>query len=230
MKVLCASGALEPLVTIRAPKTAPDWDVRDLKVKPGQYVEGGETLLILDNPRCVYLRAEPTDVEIGTIAAAMKSKSRIDARPLIPDTAPFLSDLRIHRLYGEGGGKTSALLTLQNTPMFDQEVLDGETYRSWQLREGQKYELRVPLEVLDKVYVFPTEAVVEEDADQIVFLQSGDGFRKIKVKVLYQDHEVTVLPATTDIFPGNPIVTHGAFALSLALQSDSGDAGHGHAH
>jgi hypothetical protein len=39
-----------------------------------------------------------------------------------------------------------------------------------------------------------------------------------------------VLPATTDIFPGNPIVTHGAFALSLALQSDSGDAGHGHAH
>ncbi|MFH2001581.1 MAG: hypothetical protein ABIK28_17995, partial [Planctomycetota bacterium] len=231
LRVLCAAGALEPLVKIRAPATAPDWDVRDLKVKPGQYVEAREPLLVLDNPRSLYLRAEPTDNEIGTIAEAMKSKSKIEARPLIPDTAPFLRDLKIQRVYSDGSGKTCALLSLQNTPMFSQEGLEGEKYRSWQLREGQKYELRVPLEVLDKIYLFPTEAVVEDGADKIVFLQSGDGFKKIKVEVLYQDHEIAVLPATTNIFPGNPIVIHGAFALSLALQSDSGaDAGHGHAH
>jgi hypothetical protein len=230
LRVLCASGALEPEVKIRAPAIAPDWDVRDLGVKPGQYVKEGEVLLVLDNPRCLYLRAEPVDTEIGTIADAMKSKAEIEARPLVADAAPLLKNLKIHRLYNESLGKSAALLPLQNAPMSSQEGLAGEEYRSWQLREGQKYELRVPLETLDRVYVFPTEAVVEEGAEQIVFLQSGDGFRKIKVEVLYQDHEVTVLPATTDIFPGNPIVTHGAFALSLALQTDSGDSGHGHAH
>jgi biotin carboxyl carrier protein len=229
-KELCTLGALESVVLIRAPQTATDWDVRDLRVKPGQYVEEREPLLVLENPRSLYLSAEPTQSEIGTVVQAMKSKSIMEAKPLIPGSGPSLTGLQIKKMYSDEKGITHAMLTLENAPLFGQEDNTGTVYRSWQLREGQRYELRVPLEVFEKVYVFPTEAVVEEGADRIIFLQSGDDFQKIKVEVKYQDHEVTVLPATSDIFPGNPIVTQGAFALSLALQSDSGDAGHGHDH
>jgi hypothetical protein len=139
----------------------------------------------------------------------------------------------IQQVSSDEAGKTFALLSLENQPMFMHEDPHGAVYRTWRLRKGQRYEIRVPLETFEDAYVFPSGAVAEDGAEKIVFLKSGDGFTKIPVEVLYQDHEVVVLPSTADIFPGNPIVVQGSFALSLALQSGGGSesTGHeGHAH
>ncbi len=226
-------GALDPVMRIRAPETAADWDVREILVRPGQWVEEGEELLCLDNPRCLHLRAEPTQGETKTVLDAMQAKVTMDARPIIPDASPILSGLAIRRVFhSETESGTAAYVTFDNTPLFSSEDGSGRTFRTWSLREGQRYELLVPTLQYDKVYVFPGNAVVDDGPDKVLFLKSGDSFRKIPVEILYHDHEVVVLPASSDIFPGNPIVTHGALALSLALDSGGSDptGGHGHAH
>ncbi|MFH2000557.1 MAG: hypothetical protein ABIK28_12800 [Planctomycetota bacterium] len=229
IKELNALGALEPTVKIRAPAKASSWDVRDLRVKTGQYVEARESLLVLEDPRSLYLQAEPTDSEIGSVVAAMRSGSFMEARPLIPGAGPFLEGLKIQKIFSDDEGHTRARLPLSNSPLFKEESEEG-AYRSWQLRYGQRYELRVPLEEYEQVYVIPTGAVVDDGMDKIIFLKTGDGFQKINVEVLYQDHEVALLPASSDIFPGNPIVTRGAFPLSLALQSGGQQAAQGCGH
>jgi len=235
IKDLYALGALESVVEIRAPDLAPDWDLTELKIKPGQYVEEGEYLLTLGNPRCLYLRVEPSSGEVETIVEALQSGVEMEARALVPGAAPDLSGLTISRIFTEEGREgTLAQVPLDNKPLFLRESSGGTTFRSWQLREGQKYEIRVPVQTFDKIYLFPGDAVVDDGPDKVLYLQSGDGFQPVPVEVLYQDHEVAVIPATADIFPGNPIVTRGAFALSLALKSSSGgaqlDSGCGHSH
>ena len=73
--------------------------------------------------------------------------------------------------------------------------------------------------------------LVDDGPTRVVFLRSGPGFRRVEVELLHRDHRAAVLPADTGIFPGNPVVTRGAFALELALdRAGGGDGGHGHAH
>ena len=227
-------GAFDAVVTIRAPAAAEDWDVEAVLVRPGQHVDKGEALVTLKDPRRLFLRAEPTGGEIEVLLDALKSGAAMEARPLVPGAAPPLRELTLRKVFYEATGRTSAYLSLANAPLAAREEKSGGTFRTWQLGEGQKYMLRVPTATHEKVYVFPTGAVTDDGPDRVVFLESGDGFRPIKVEILHQDHEVVVIPGTADIFPGNPIVTHGAFALGLALGSAAlgggGDQGHGHSH
>ena len=226
-------GAFDAVVTVRAPVTAKDWDVEKVLVRPGQHVDKGEALVVLKDPRRLFLRAEPAGGEIQVLLNALKSGAAMEARPLVPGTAPPLRDLTLYKVLYEASGRPYAYLPLANTLLAAPREESGGTFRTWQLGEGQKYMLRVPTTKYEKVYVFPTGAVTDDGPDKVVFLKSGDGFRPIKIEILHQDHEVVVIPGTADIFPGNPIVTHGAFALGLALGSAHGggqDQGHGHSH
>ena len=98
---------------------------------------------------------------------------------------------------------------------------------------GLRYVLEVPIEELTEVYVLPAGAVTERGVDQVVFVKDGETFKPVVVTVLYRDESVAVLPATgaTRLFPGDPVVQTGAFALGLALQGGGGvDAHAGHSH
>jgi len=104
--------------------------------------------------------------------------------------------------------------------------------RSWKLRVGLRYLVLVPSTVLEKRLVLPAGAVTENGVDRIVFVPDGDSFAPRTVHVEYEDDEVVVIANDGAIFPGESVVTSGAFALGLALQSDSGaidpHAGHNH--
>ena len=133
----------------------------------------------------------------------------------------------------EASGRVVARALVPNEPIAIRSDDASLTFRTWKLGEGQRYLLEVPCSVFENVYVFPAGAVTDDGPDRVIFLKSGDTFSKVRVEVLHQDHRVVVIPGDADIFPGNPIVTKGAFALGLALgASDAGDsaAGHGHAH
>jgi len=232
IRELYSIGALEPVVRITAPASVPDWDVSDLLVKPGQPVAAGEQLLLLANPRALILRAEPTSSEIEIMVENMTSGASMTASPLTAGAGPELEGIAIRRIYSvENGRGTVADIPVVNRPLKSRKKAGEKTFRSWELRQGQRYTVRVPIDVFEQVYVFPTGAVIDDGPDKVVFLKSGDSFTKIGVEVLYQDHEVVVIPRTADFFPGNPIVTSGTLALGLALQTGpSADAGHGHAH
>ena len=103
-------------------------------------------------------------------------------------------------------------------------------FRTWKLRPGQRFLLRVPIQSFRGAYVLPSDAVVEEGADRIVFVKDGDGVKPAKVVVLWQDRDVVVLDSKhSELFPGDEVAQHNAFPLRLALKAGSGEAEGGHA-
>lgn len=226
VKDLYRMRALEPVVKVLADASAPDWDVHAIHVTPGKNVEKGDPLVTLVNPRRLYLSGEPSDGEVGLVVKNMKNKTKVTAHPLVAGSGPVLRDLSLTKLLDREDAHSAAVYV----PFLNVPLLHENNFRSWEVREGQRYELRVPLKNYEKVYVFPTGTVVDDGPDQVLFFKSGDSFKSVKVEILYQDHEVVVVPGTTSIFPGNPIVTQGAFALKMATQTDSASQGHGHSH
>jgi multidrug efflux pump subunit AcrA (membrane-fusion protein) len=224
-------GAFPPLVSVRAPSGAADWDVEALLVRPGQRVEAGQALVTLKNPRRLYLRAEPTGAEIEVVLNALRDGVGLEAQPLVPGAAPPLPDLRLRKVTYSETGRMLAYATVANEPLATRDSGSDRVFRTWRLGEGQRYLLRVPVETWKQVYVFPSTAITDDGPDKVVFLKSGDGFKPVKVEILHRDERVVVIPSTTNLFPGNPIVTHGAFPLGLALSAKRrAGSGHGHTH
>ena len=235
VKVLYAMNALEPIIDLKAPnlRGIQDWDVHQISVKPFEKVEAGTKLLTLANPRQMWLRSEPVGGESPIILNALKQKLSIEAVPLVEGSGPVLKELTIQNLTNDEETKTSvALIAAPNEPLSTSETERGK-FRTWQLREGQKYLLRVPTIKYEKVFVLPSDAVTDDGPDKVVFIEDGDSFKAVKVAILYQDHENAVIDSkNSEIFPGDSVVQHGAFGLGLAMKAGSGavDPHAGHTH
>ncbi|WP_372365390.1 hypothetical protein [Candidatus Uabimicrobium sp. HlEnr_7] len=221
-------------VKIITPKFAKDWDVYKVLVKKQQLVSEGERLAILKNNRQMYLVIKPQGSERITILDAVEKKLTLVGHPLLEGEGPKLDNLIIDNATSDPQtGLMSAYIRLQNKEHAIRRINKNTSTRTWKIRAKQKYVIRVPTKVFEKVYVFPKDALAENGNKKVVFLQNGDVFKPLEVEVLYQDHEVVVVSNNADIFPGDPIVHYGAFALELAIKSAEGtdeNAGHGHAH
>ncbi len=242
LKRLYRLNALGAIVEVVAPEVdgGADWDVQAIHVKPGARVETGDPLLTLLNPRRMYLKTEPVGGEIRDLLRVISDAAPCTARPLVPGSGPELKDLTIAFITGgdpadrsQRTGASVAYVDVDNRPLATSGS-GTQKRRSWALRSGMKYVLRIPTQKLDKVYVLPSDAVTDDGPHQVVFLQDGDSFRSVQVEIGYRDHEVVVIPINkhTAIFPGNPVVLRGAFALGLALNTKGAqlDAHHGHKH
>ncbi|BBM84255.1 hypothetical protein [Candidatus Uabimicrobium amorphum] len=223
-------NAFDSIVKINAPDNADSWDVEEILIKEHQSVEEGQHLITLKNPKHLYLVARPEGSERNLILNALQNNVKVQASPLLEKEGPTLEDLEIENIVSDKKtGAMRAYIQIQNEVFKIHSSVVKR--RTWKLRTKQQYILRVPTETMEKVYVFPKDAVTEDGPSKIMFLQNGDHFRPIEVKVLYQDHESVVISNKADIFPGDIVVYQGAFALGLALKSSSGaDAGHGHGH
>jgi biotin carboxyl carrier protein len=231
---LHAQGAFEALVTVKAPAGA-GWDAEDVLVRPGDRVEAGARVAVMHDARRVRMRAEAAGGDAAALLKALSEGTSMEAQALVPGTGPDLKSLKVLFLRNEADDRgTLAFLPAANEELGSRK--DGKrTFRSWRLRPGLKYLLRVPVESAAEAIVVPGGAVVEDGADRILFVQDGEGFKKSKVVVLYQDKDVAVLdPKHSEIFPGDVFVAKGAFALKLALQAAEGEAAvdphAGHSH
>lgn len=236
VQMLHAAGAFESVVRLVVPNPEGDvdWDVRDVLVKPGQHVDSGAPLVELENLRRLLLTAEPVGSETAPVLAALRDGAEIEAVPLIPESGPALRGLRIMRVTSDADGHGAvAQLAVDNVVLQTREdpVL-GKT-RSWSLREGLRYFLRIPVARLSDVFVLPSAAVTEDGPDRVVFVQEGDEFKSVRVVVLHLDDEVAVLdPAKSELHSGDRVVQKGAFGLGLALKATSAgaDPHAGHSH
>lgn len=225
-------NAFNSLVEVEAPDAATNWDVENILVKVHQGVEEGQHLLTLKDPQNLYLVAKPEGSERKLILDALQNNTKMQAISLVKEEGPFLDDLEVENIVSDKQtGAMRAYIQIKNEVLNTHRDSTGRLRRTWKLRAKQQYMLRVPTETMDKVYVFPRDAITEDGVNKIAFLQNGDHFRPIEVKVVYEDHEVVVVSNQSDIFPGDLVVHQGAFALGLALKSSSNeDVGHGHAH
>jgi multidrug efflux pump subunit AcrA (membrane-fusion protein) len=236
VRTLYELGALAPIVEIRAPRTAPDWDVNELFIKPGERVEAGSKLMTLANPRQMFLRVESVGGETATLLSALEGDTELEARPLVSDTGPRLKGLKILNLVNEESSEgTVAYIPLANEPFKTIDRDGGDSFRSWNLRGGLRYMLRIPVEneKWADVFVLPSDAVTDDGPNKVVFIQNGDVFMPQKVVLLYLDQEVAVLGKGSELFPGDMVAHHGAFGLGLAMKATDDPvvdehAGHNH--
>lgn len=234
IRTLHALGALDPIVLVRAPLGAESWDVHQVAARPGTHVDMGQELLTLANPDTLFLRVDPVGSESAAVTTAFARKLPIRARPLVAGAGPDLDDLHVMTILNDPNSEgTVAYVEVKNRALDITERADGVRFRSWALRDGLKYVLSVPVDEMSNVFVLPSEAVVDEGAEKVVFVFDGDDYEAVKVVVRYQDHEFAVLGADSELKESGLVVTRGAFGLSLALRAEQGgpvDAHHGHSH
>ena len=105
--------------------------------------------------------------------------------------------------------------------------------RTWGLRQGTRYTVFVPREMLEGVFVLPAEAVAEMGPDLVVFHREPSGVLiPLPLSVVHRDEQVVIVEPVPglDLFEGDEIALSGAFALSLAMRGGDATADHGHAH
>ncbi len=232
IQYLDSLNAFAPLVELKAPARVANWDVAQIQVKKGQRVEAGDPLITLLDLRKMYLVAEPIGTEKALVLEALQKKLPLQAEALLPGTGPSFADLNFFRLENIHEKSTfRAYVQIKNKSLHTVKE-GGRSFRSWELNENLPYKLRIPKKTIQQSYVFPRDAIAEEGAKRFVFIQNGGNFEPIEVHVLYQDEELVVV-SNANIFPGDPIVQRGGFALGLALKSSEPSEGgdhHGHSH
>ena len=230
VKHLHKLGAFEKIIHVRAPEN--NWDLEEIHVKVGQSVSTGEKLLTLTNPEEMLLQAHPSGSEIEILNKAISLNSSVSASPLIKGSSIDLKDLKITKTVHDADGHSTVLIPVKNSLLKRQEHA-GKFYRNWNLRPGLRFNLQIPINELDDVFVLPAEAIVEHGADKVVFTRKGQTYLRRKVVILYQNSDTAVLSNKSELRPGDAVVTHGAFALQLALiagtpQAVDPHAGHNH--
>ena len=233
VQLLLLEGALEPELVLRAPRAdAPDWDVEEILVRPGQRLEPGAIAVRVHDGRLMWLELQPVGQEMGVVARAIEDGAPLKATPLVAGSGPALDGVRLERLAMQGaddarGGLATALV--ENIPLACGTAV---LCRSWQLRVGLRYMVQVPVERWEKRFVLPAAAVTQRGADRIVFIQNGSTFTPQPVTVEYTDDEIAVIADDGSIYEDDPGVMSGAFALGLALdtgpQAADPHAGHNH--
>ncbi len=226
--LVASMGALEADVVIRSPaEGASHWDVERLLTKVGQSLEAGGPVAELHDPRRLWLRLEPIGGEIAHVRRAVREHLRCRARPVLPGSAPDLSDVHLRRLAPYGDHGTVAYAEIEN------EILHQEANRrSWSLHAGTEFLVRVPLETMTGRFVLPVDAVIRSGPDRVVYVQEDDEFHAVPVHVELDTDDAVVVAADSALAEGELVVVGGAFALHLALQRGKGgnDVEHGHSH
>jgi multidrug efflux pump subunit AcrA (membrane-fusion protein) len=226
------TGFLDPVVRVPVPAGAPAWEVREVLVRPGEKIEAGAVLVLLADPRRVALEVEAPGADAALVEKAIRDGATLEARPLVEGAGPVLRGVRLaaFRPAGEGAASTRAYAVVENEEIL-RSMGDGPRMAAWRLRAGMRYVLRFPVRAFPESFVLPREAVATEGSERVVFLRSGQGFRRQPVHVVHEEREAAVIADDGALFPGDPVVVSGAFALSLALRaSDPASTPKGHAH
>ncbi|MBI2919543.1 MAG: HlyD family secretion protein [Planctomycetes bacterium] len=218
---------------VAAPAGAPDWDLVEMKVNAGDRVEAGTPVAVLRDARAVRLRARTAGTDAEVLLRALKEGTACEAVPMVGGSGPALKGLKLLFADNAAGERaTAAVAEVPNEVLAVRDDGDGGKVRTWALREGQRYLLRVPMETVKQVYVVPQSALAVDGADRVVYLQDGDSFLARRVVVLHEDADVAVLASkNSEVFPGDVYVRRGAFGLGLAMKAAMQSViGHGHVH
>lgn len=219
------------------------YEVQELKVNLGDQVQAGQALCLLANHQRLFVEGRAFKSEAGALASATEKKVpiRVEFADEAPGEWPALEPLVIHHLSNQVDPATRTFafyLPLDNQPRtFDR---DGKTLFVWRFRPGQRVRLRVPVERLVTLaadgkteilpFVLPAGAVVREGPEAFVFVQSGDVFVRMPVRVLYEDRTEVVIANDGSVTEAAFVVKNQAAAINRALKAAQagGEGGHGH--
>jgi multidrug efflux pump subunit AcrA (membrane-fusion protein) len=231
---LADAGALAATVVVRAPAGAPGWDVDAVEVRAGERVEAGAAVAELRDLSHVQLDLAASGTDLAAVSRALSEAEELAAEPLVAGSGPALEGLRLLRI-GAGAGAPepgAAVVTVENRVLSSAKSGDRE-FRTWAVRPGTRYLVRVPVQRLANRFVLPADAVAVQGPDTVVLLEDGTGFKPVPVRVEHRDARVVVVANDGALFPGDRTVVRGAYSVLLALQAAAGggvDPHAGHSH
>jgi hypothetical protein len=203
--------------------------VQELKVELGKQVQAGETLCVLANHQSLYIEGHgfKSDAALLEQAAQNDWPVQVEFTQDDPDRWPALAQTyRIRHLANTVDPDTrtfSFFIPLTNQSRSYEK--GGKTFLVWRFRPGQRVRLHVPVEEFKDVLVLPAAAVAREGPEAYVFLQNGDLFERVPVRVLYEDRQNVVL-ANDGSFDLSRYVAQGAGAsLNRVLKAQNSGGG-----
>ncbi len=211
-----------------------EYEVQDLKVNLGDFVQAGQVLVYLADHRHLYVDGRALRNETSLIARATKFGLPVEvvfAEDEDGNAIDCLKDLTIEFL---GNTMDASGLTLpvyipfaNPTKTYERQ---GKTYRTGQYRPGQKALVRIAVAKHDDVFVLPVGAVAREGPDAYVFKQNGNTFVRKAVTILHEDSESMAIANNGAILAGQTIAHNAAAALNRALKAGQSEGGGGHHH
>jgi hypothetical protein len=192
---------------------------------------------VVHDLRQVQLRLAPAGADLPAVASTLSTAEPVSAEPLVRDAGPALEGLALVRIATPGDDEEThgaAWATARNEPLALVRDAEGREFRSWRLRPGLQYVVRLPRRRAPQRFVLPADAVVGRGPESVVLVEDGARFKAVPVRVEHRDARVAVVANDGAIFPGDRVVVRGAYALSLAMQAATGGAaadphaGHNH--
>lgn len=213
------------------------YQVENLKVERGQYVNAGDSLASLTDHAELYIEASAFEKELAHVNRVAEQGRTLSAVLDSEESEPeIIGNLKILYLAGRVDTDSRAFhfyVTLPNTMLRDTKTVDGHRFVYWRFKPGQRLSLRVPVERWTKRIVLPLDAVAQDGAETYVFQPSGKHFDRRPVRVEYRDAHSAVIANDGSLFPGDRVVIAGAQQMQLALKNKAAGgidphAGHHH--
>ena len=210
------------------------YSVEALNTHLGQLVQPGNELCRLARHSHLLIAGRAFERESHLIARALENHWPVKAVFETADDAPVVRD-GLSILYSDNVIDVSSntlhfYVPLTNEIVRDATGANGQTYRAWRFKPGQKARLMVPVNHLTKRIVLPAEAVVKEGADAYVFRMNGKLLERVAVRIESLDSREAVLANDGALFPGDFVARNQAYQLNLALKKAQGGEGGGHSH
>ena len=214
-----------------------EYVVEKLDVFVGKYVQPGDPLCDLALHSNLQIEGTAFESEAASISRAVENNWPVSAQ-FEQEEGKSITKSNLRILYLEGLVDPIArtfkfVVPLKNDVVRDDRGPDGNVYRIWRFKPGQKLRLLVPTERWKDKFVLPAEGVVREGPDAYVFRANGKQVERVAVHVEYQDDLSAVISDDGSLFQGDVIATNGAYQLNLALKKAAGSgidphAGHSH--
>lgn len=209
-------GDPPPSVTITAPIAGV---VAELEVAPGKPVSPDDSLMSIVDLGIVHAIAKVPEHFAGRIAVGQKAHIRV---PGYPDKTFEANLEHLGALADEETGTLEAAFHVANPGAL--------------LRPGMRAEFSIVTSSRSGVMAVPRAAVQGEGASRFVYIADYDlenAFEKVPVEIGEQNE--TIVEIVNGLFPGDTVVTRGAYALGFAGKGsvslkEALDAAHGHPH
>ena len=210
------AGNPPPMIELKAPASGL---ITDSQTHLGAPVEPDATLMEILDLSTVWITAKIPQNDASILNEGLTAKIRVPAIGNKELTAKFL---RLGVGADAQKGTIDAVFALPNA--------------NNELRPGMRAELSLIASQREAVLSIPREALQGDRSNRFVFIKDyeiANSFVRVPVLTGDQNHERVEI--TTGLFPGDEVVTHGAYALSFAGKGSASlkealDAAHGHPH
>lgn len=213
------------------------YQIEDMKVERGQYVNAGDTLAILTDHAELFIEGNAFEKDLAYINRAAEEGRSISAvlesEGIEPEIIPGLKILYLAGRVDPDSRAFHFYVTLPNTMLRDSKAADGHRFVYWRFKPGQRMQLQVPVERWTDRIVLPIDAIAQDGVETYVFQPNGKHFDRRPVCVEYRDQFWAVIANDGSLFPGEQVATTGAQQMQLALKNKAGGgidphAGHNH--